>query len=248
MVMHLDCLFVWCHASLRTFIVVVCAFCGVFTFRSRPRAWIFVILIFLPLFRRYLDPVVFASDGDVSPRLSVGRALVESVVSPAVMDLDGGVVCSDVVVEGIVCADSPPPIQHTSHNSCVVCGDVKWGFGGLGVMWSCGGCCAFLPFLPLGCPASNAIRDTLIHNTPMYCGVDCQDEHWFGGHHEECRRDDESMYAHIHVTTPALHNAPVLPVGRRVVRDGVVVHVPSLVSPTRHVVFHHGDGGGGRLV
>ena len=200
------------------------------------------------LFRRYLDPVVLISIEEASSRLSMRRALSECVESPPSSGSDAILVCSDVVVEGVMCGDAPPPIRHTSRNSCVVCGDVKWGFGGLGAMWSCGGCCAFLPHLPLECPASNAIRGDLTHDTPMYCGVDCQDEHWFGGHREVCRRDDEAIYAYVHVTIPALRNTPILPLGRRVVRGGVVVHVPSLVPSVRRVTFHHGEGVGGRLV
>ena len=157
---------------------------------------------------------------------------------------EADLVCRDVIVEGVMCGGppslAPPP--------CVVCGGVEPRERVDGVMWSCGGCCAFFPFLPPECPASMVIRGDLIRNTPKYCGVDCQDEHWFGGHRNECRRDDVSMYSYVHVSSPSLHDSPILPLGRRVVHDGMIFHIPSLVSSPSHDVPCSDDVGDGGMM
>ena len=64
---------------------------------------------FSPLFRRYLDPVVLISVDEASSRLSMRRALAECAESPPSSGSDAIVICSDVVVEGVMCGDAPPP-------------------------------------------------------------------------------------------------------------------------------------------
>jgi len=134
----------------------------------------------------------------------------------------------DVVVRGLLCGGPPSP------RKCVECGEQQWSFGGpnddliKGVVWSCGGCSAFLPYIPPSCSLSIDARDSIIHDTPTYCGDECQINHWFKCHHKSCRRDDIAMYGYVHLSTSSLHGVMPAPFGRRIVRDGVVTHVPYL--------------------
>ena len=133
-----------------------------------------------------------------------------------------------VVVRGLLCGGPPSPRR------CVECGEQQWSFGGpndcliKGVVWSCGGCSAFLPYIPPSCSLSIGARETIVRDTPTYCGDECQINHWFKSHHKSCRRDDIAMYGYVHLSTPSLHDVMPAPFGRRIVRDGVVTHVPYL--------------------
>ena len=147
-----------------------------------------------------------------------------------------------------------PSLSH----ACVVCGETQWSFGGpeftpnesliKGIVWSCGGCCAFLPYLPPTCSRTIASRDAIIHNTPMYCGDVCQEKHWFDVHHDVCRRDDMALYGYTHLVISSLHGFSPAPFGRRVERDGEVSHMPHLVSLDRLGARYCSDGGVDRLV
>ena len=219
-------------------------------------ACVFVLSCFI-LARWYCCHVLFplscidvtrAVDGDLSP-----RAPVPCVNGVDDVDVDDahtppkGVVVSGsvvegvgVVVRGVLCESNP------ASPACVACGETQWSFGGpgddliKGLVWSCGGCSAFLPYLPPACPLSIASRDSILSTTPMYCGGECQANHWFESHHRHCRRDDVALYGYVHLATPALHDVIPSSFGRRVERGGVVEHIPYLmrvemVGGGRHV-------------
>ena len=165
--------------------------------------------------------------GPRTPRVSGGSVVVVS-----------GVVVEGVVVEGML--HGGPPDQH----ECVECGETQWSFGGpndsliRGLVWSCGGCSAFLPYLPPKCSLTVEARESMIRSTPMYCGDACQIEHWFREHHKFCRRHDVAMCGYVHHVTSSLHGVVPVPFGRRVERGGVVTHIPYL---TRSIdKFHDG--------